>query len=159
MPEETDHTLEGGFRRVQRHLTEAEEAEYLKSGKYRVRIIKFVSPPTPHLVCAWIKSVSVLTRNLTSVWRPLLDKIEDAPLAICDPNSVAAEDLLEVDRVTEHWVGEVYFVKHNVNQRWYWLKHMRADEVCIFTSFDSHPSPGAMKCEPVPDPNLTKGTR
>ena len=87
---------------------------------------------------------------LYSVWRPLLEKIEDAPLALCDPNSVEAEDLLEVDRVTEHWVGEVYYVKHNPNQRWYWLRHMKADEVCIFTSFDSHPSPAAMNCESSP---------
>ena len=52
-----------------------------------------------------------------------LEKIENAPLALCDPNTVEAEDLLEVDQVTERCVGEIYYVKHSPNQRWYWLRH------------------------------------
>lgn len=44
---DADHTLEGGFHRIERHLTPEESKRYLAEG-WRVRIVKSVIlPPIP----------------------------------------------------------------------------------------------------------------
>ncbi len=35
-----DHTIDGGYRRAKRHLTDEEIAKYIASGEWRVRIVK-----------------------------------------------------------------------------------------------------------------------
>lgn len=63
--------------------------------------------------------------------------MKDAPLAFCDPETLTDTDLLAVDTPGPDRVGEVYHVKFNENQRWYWLSDQKPDEVSIFTSWDS----------------------
>ena len=58
-------------------------------------------------------------------------------MAICDPATVSPEDRVEVDRVAADWTGEVYYVKYNPSQWWYWFSKQRRDEVWMFSSFDS----------------------
>ncbi|KAL9607255.1 MAG: hypothetical protein Q9167_007813 [Letrouitia subvulpina] len=72
-----------------------------------------------------------------SLWKPLVDVVEDNPLAICDPRSVARQDLVEVDRVTEAWAGEIYYPKYRASQHWWWLSRQRRNEISAFLSFDS----------------------
>ncbi|CAN9353351.1 unnamed protein product [Alternaria alternata] len=106
----TDHTKEGGMRRIRRHLSAEERSKYL-SGEYHCRIY--------------------------NMWKPLVPVIEDNALAICEPGSVEKHDLLYVDRVTEDWAGEIYYIKHNPQQKWRWLKRQRKDEILVFMAFDS----------------------
>jgi hypothetical protein len=72
--------------------------------------------------------------------------VEDAPLAFCDFTSVDEESLLVCDRVVEDYVGQVYYLKHDPKQKWYWISNQRPNEISMFTSFDSHPQ-GAASCK------------
>jgi hypothetical protein len=39
--------------------------------------------------------------------------VEDAPLAFCDPRSLAWDDLVEIDSVADDCIGVIYFLNHN----------------------------------------------
>ena len=81
----------------------------------------------------------------SSVWRPLVAVVEDAPLALCDMRSVHQRDLLAVDKVHTTHVNESYYVKYNSNQRWYYLPDQTPETPFIFITYDSQnegtPSP------------------
>ncbi|KAI1079848.1 hypothetical protein F5B20DRAFT_590399 [Whalleya microplaca] len=106
-----DQTFEGGLRRARRHMTSEEAEEYL-NGNWRIRIV--------------------------NVWRPLC-LVEDSPLAYCDYDTVSEEDLIASDRVSEQYVGEVFYVRYNPKQKWYWFRHQHPDEMAVFLSYDSKP--------------------
>ena len=75
-----------------------------------------------------------------SAWRPLFTPVEDSPLAFCDYFTVdKGRDLLAVDRISPQYVGEVYYLKHSADQRWYYLSGQRPDELALFVSYDSDP--------------------
>jgi len=63
-------------------------------------------------------------------------------LAFCDPSSVDPDDLVATDRPSIMRVGEVYNVKYNPNQRWYWIGDQTEDEVSVFVSWDSEDKGG-----------------
>ena len=50
---------------------------------------------------------------------------------------MAPEDLLEADHINPDYHGEVYYVKYNAQQKWYYLHNQTPDEVTFFVSFDS----------------------
>ncbi|KAH8768682.1 hypothetical protein F5882DRAFT_188302 [Hyaloscypha sp. PMI_1271] len=113
-----DQTKAGGFRRVQRHLTK-EETEIYLTGQYRLRII--------------------------NSWRPL-KPVEDSPLAFCDYHSIVDSALVAADRVSPEYCGEVYYLKFEAEQQWYYLSNQQPDEMSVFVSFDSHPMSGVPFC-------------
>ncbi|QPC80179.1 hypothetical protein HYE68_010931 [Fusarium pseudograminearum] len=110
-PAHIDHTIEGGPKRMLRHLTEKEALQYMND-QYRACII--------------------------NVWRPLNNPVKDCPLAICDPRSIDTKDLLAADRVTPDFAVELYYLKHNANQKWYWLSNQTLDEIILFVNYDSN---------------------
>ncbi|KAF5236254.1 hypothetical protein FAUST_6602 [Fusarium austroamericanum] len=117
-PAHIDHTVEGGPKRILRHLTEREAVQYMND-QYRARIIKMLF-------------------LYFSVWRPLNNPVKDCPLAICDPRSIDTMDLLSADRVTPDFAVELYYLKHNANQKWYWLSNQTLDEITLFVNYDSN---------------------
>lgn len=73
-----------------------------------------------------------------SIWRPLFNPVYNDALAVCDPASFdAAVDLIECDRVNPEYIGEIYYLHHSQNQRWYSLSHQSPDEMLCFVSYDS----------------------
>jgi hypothetical protein len=102
-----DHTAESGPQRV-RDLLGGEAEELLKG---RVQVI--------------------------NLWRPIRGPLRDAPLAVCDAGSVAAEDLVPSDLVYRDRVGETYAVKFNPGHRWFYVPEMRRDEALLLKCFDS----------------------
>jgi hypothetical protein len=78
---------------------------------------------------------------IISVWRPL-STVHNHPLALCDPDTVQADDLVAVDRVSPEYAGEVFYLKYGAAQKWYWISQQTQDEVCLFLSFDSDPGKG-----------------
>lgn len=112
-----DHTVNGGYHRAERHLTDEEIEKYITSGEWRMRIV--------------------------NTWRPL-KTIDASPLALCDYHTLSFHDLVETDLVNEDYIGDVYSVKHNPDHRFYWLSKQEPDELCIFVVFDSiHEMPGS----------------
>ena len=83
----------------------------------------------------WLRTGLLLT--YPSVWRPLNLPVQDCPLAVCDPRTVDTRDLLAADRVTPAFAVEVYYLKHNPAQEWYWLRQQTPGELMVFVNYDS----------------------
>ena len=118
-----DQTPSAVVGRVRLHLPN--QADFLLRG--RVRIIKLVEIPcTMH---------TTLTQY--SLWRPIIDVVEDRPLALCDARTVGPSDLVEADHVRRHYSGANYYATPSHNYRWHYLNRQRRDEVTLLKMFDS----------------------
>jgi hypothetical protein len=102
-----DHTAKSGPQRVRDLLPD--EAEELLRG--RVQII--------------------------NLWRPIRGPLRDAPLAVCDAQTVKPEQLVPSDLVYPHRVGETYSVTFDPAHRWFYVPEMQADEVLLLKCYDS----------------------
>jgi hypothetical protein len=102
-----DQTDVSGRNRVREHLPE--EADELLKG--RVQVI--------------------------NLWRPIRGPVRDAPLAMCDGQTVAPDDLVASDLIYPNRNGETYSVRFNPNHRWYYVPEMTADEGLLLKCYDS----------------------
>ncbi len=75
--------------------------------------------------------------QIVNVWRPLVDPVEDYPLALCDARSLKKSDLVDTERRASNHTGEIQLAVHSPEQRWYYYSAMRPDEVLLFKTFDS----------------------
>jgi hypothetical protein len=75
--------------------------------------------------------------QVINLWRPIHHRVQDAPLAVCDARSVAANDLVPSDLVYAHRTGETYSVTYNPEHRWFYLSKMWPDEAVLIKCFDS----------------------
>ena len=75
--------------------------------------------------------------QILNVWRPLVDPVEDYPLALCDARSLKAEDLITTERRAPNHTGEIQLAVHDNQQRWFYFSEMRPHEVLLFKTFDS----------------------
>src|SRR4029077_6107294 len=103
-----DHTANSGPQRVRDFF--GDEAEELLRG--RVQII--------------------------NLWRPIRGPLRDAPLAVCDAQTVKPEQLVASDLVYRDRVGETYSVTFDPQHRWFYVPEMRADEVLLLKCYDSN---------------------
>lgn len=82
---------------------------------------------------------------LMNVWRPLTEPVQDRPLAVCHPGSVATDDFVETD--IDHYgeddlsrprhSGQIYSLRYNPQHRWFYASDMRSDEMLVFKTYDS----------------------
>jgi hypothetical protein len=75
--------------------------------------------------------------QVINLWRPIRGPLRDAPLAMCDATSVAAQDLVPSDLVYPNRVGETYGVTFNPAHRWFYVPEMQRDEALLLKCFDS----------------------
>jgi len=75
--------------------------------------------------------------QIINVWRPLVDPVEDFPLALCDLRSVSEQDLVDTERRAPNHTGELQLAVHSPAHRWFYYPGMRPDEVLLFKTFDS----------------------
>jgi len=75
--------------------------------------------------------------QIVNVWRPLVDPVEDYPLALCDARSLDPSDLIDSERRAPNHIGEIQLAVHAPEQRWYYYSEMRPPEVLVFKTFDS----------------------
>jgi hypothetical protein len=82
---------------------------------------------------------------LFNIWRPVTEPPQDVPLALCDAQTVRAQDRqscsIRLPGTPLTWEAIAYF--HNPNHRWLYCSEMMRDEVYVFRCFDS-------ELEPVP---------
>lgn len=69
-----------------------------------------------------------------NVWRAIKGPVRDTPLAVCDAQSMAAEDLIPTEQGVKH---EVYLFKFRRRHRWFYFSEMRPDEALLLKCFDS----------------------
>ena len=75
--------------------------------------------------------------QIINVWRPLVDPVEDYPLALVDARSIDPADLIDTERRAPNHTGEIQLAVHSPTQRWYYFSEMRPPEVLLFKTFDS----------------------
>ena len=83
------------------------------------------------------KSLARGRYQIVNIWRPLVDPVEDYPLALCDARSVNPLDLVDSERRAPNHRGEIQLAVHSSEQRWYYYPEMRPPEVLLFKTFDS----------------------
>ncbi len=72
-----------------------------------------------------------------NVWRPIRGPVEETPLAVCDAQSIAAQDFVIHDLIYRDRKGEVYSVAYSPEHRWYYFPQMERDEVMLLKCYDS----------------------
>ena len=102
-----DHTVNSAPRRVRDHLPD--EAEELLKHRFGV----------------------------VNVWRPIRGPVLDSPLALCDAQTFADDDLIASDLVYSHVRGETSRVEYNPRHRWYYFSEMQPDEALLIRVHDS----------------------
>jgi len=75
--------------------------------------------------------------QIINVWRPLVDPVENFPLALCDVRSIDKNDTVDAERRAPNHTGEIKLATHNPKHRWCYFSNMRPDEVLLFKTFDS----------------------
>jgi hypothetical protein len=74
---------------------------------------------------------------IVNVWRPIRGPLRDSPLAVCDAQSVAHNDLVTAELVYPDRTGEYYLARFNPCQRWFYAPAMERDEALLIKCFDS----------------------
>ncbi|PVH88849.1 methyltransferase CmcJ [Cadophora sp. DSE1049] len=75
--------------------------------------------------------------RIINAWRPLIDCVEDWPLAVCDGSTVRNADLVECDHVRRHYMGSTMYLKSAKEQKFYYMSKQGKDDVLLFKQFDS----------------------
>jgi hypothetical protein len=75
--------------------------------------------------------------SIVNLWRPIRGPLRDAPLAVCDAESVTPGDLVAADLVYHNRTGENYLMTYRPGHRWFYVPQMRADEVLLLKCYDS----------------------
>ena len=72
-----------------------------------------------------------------NVWRPIRGPVEEAPLAVCDAQSMRLADFVPTDLKYRDRTGEVYSVAFNPEHRWFYFPRMERDEALLLKCYDS----------------------
>jgi hypothetical protein len=75
--------------------------------------------------------------QVINMWRPIRGPLRDAPLAVCDSRTVAADDLVPSDLVYRDRIGETYSVRYNPAHRWFYVPEMQRDEALLLKIADT----------------------
>jgi hypothetical protein len=74
---------------------------------------------------------------VVNLWRPIKGPLLEAPLALCDARSMAAQDFVANDLIYPDRVGETYAVTFNPRHRWFYFPRMQTDEAILIKCYDS----------------------
>lgn len=76
--------------------------------------------------------------QIINLWRPLLGRVEDMPLAFCDGRNICVEDLVATDLLfPEGRTALTYQLTWRADHRWRYFPDMTATEAVMFKCFDS----------------------
>lgn len=94
--------------------------------------------------------LTFLETNLqTSVWKPLRGPVYDAPLAVCDYQTLDYEDRVPTDIIFPDYLGETYHIWPNPKHRWYYIDGQQTNEALMIKCHDSKTSddPSIAQCK------------
>ena len=74
---------------------------------------------------------------ILNIWRPLMEPVLDAPLALCDARTVSAMDMVAGEVRYPHRTGDIYLMRHSPWHRWYFYSAMRRSEALVFKQYDT----------------------
>ena len=96
---------------------------------------------------------------VVQVWRGMLNPVLRSPLAMCDAQSIATEDLIPTVRPHPNRLGETYHLTYSSNHRFYYYPDMQPDEAIVFKCYDSRTDGhGSARIPPssIPTPRRTR---
>ena len=72
-----------------------------------------------------------------NVWKPLYQRVEELPLAMCDATTHDPADLLRMDLKYRERTGEIYVMRHAPQHRWVYFPKMEAHHALLLKTYDS----------------------
>lgn len=72
-----------------------------------------------------------------NVWKPLYQRVEELPLAMCDALSDADEDMLTMELKYQERTGEIYVMRYSPAHRWYYFPKMGPSQALLLKTYDS----------------------
>lgn len=72
-----------------------------------------------------------------NVWRSISGTVEEAPLGICDAQSIAEDDMILMDLKYDDRVGEIHRARYNPDHRWVYFPQMQPDELILLKCYDT----------------------
>lgn len=83
---------------------------------------------------------------IINVWRSIGFPVTTTPLALCDSQSVADEQLIASERHARDRIGELQLVTFDPAHRWYYYPSMKSLEAVLLKTFDSATDGRARRC-------------
>lgn len=74
---------------------------------------------------------------IINIWRSIAGHVETDPLAFCDSETLAPDDLVEVTRQSKDRVGQIQMAHFNPSHQWAYFPRMAMDEVALIKTYDS----------------------
>jgi hypothetical protein len=76
---------------------------------------------------------------IIQIWRPVHHKVISDPLAVCDARTISNKDFFFVQRqyAGTDMILEIFHLRHNPAQEWYYFPEMKPNEALMFKGFDS----------------------
>jgi hypothetical protein len=75
-----------------------------------------------------------------NVWRPIRGPLRTMPLAVLDATSTRPDDFVACDLIYRDRLGEIYYVAHRPQHKWYYYPDMERDEALLLKGFDTDAS-------------------
>jgi hypothetical protein len=72
-----------------------------------------------------------------NVWKPLYNRVDELPLAMCDATSDTDEDMLLMELKYRERTGEIYVMRHSPKHRWFYFPKMEATQALLLKTYDS----------------------
>lgn len=72
-----------------------------------------------------------------NVWKPLRERVEELPLAMCDARTHDDADMLRMDLKYRERTGEIYVMRHSPRHRWLYFPRMEAHQALLLKTYDS----------------------
>jgi len=85
----------------------------------------------------------LLTRRFAviNVWKPIHGPVYEAPLAVCDAQTIRPEDMIPTDLRYPDRTGEIYSFAYSGAHRWFYYPEMTPDETLLIKCYDSGTGP------------------
>lgn len=75
---------------------------------------------------------------IINVWKPLHVPALEAPLAVCDAQSLRSQDMMETDLRYPDRTGAIYSFSHSPGHRWLYFPAMQPEETLLLKCYDSN---------------------
>jgi hypothetical protein len=72
-----------------------------------------------------------------NVWKPLYQRVDELPLAMCDATTDADEDMLRMELKYRERTGEIYVMRYSPSHRWYYFPKMEPTQALLLKTYDS----------------------
>lgn len=70
-------------------------------------------------------------------WKPLRNRVEERPLAMCDVTSSGEEDFVTMALRYRDRDGEIYVMRHSPRHKWWYFPLMTPENVILLKTYDS----------------------